>query len=346
MALAASVIALTVAGEACRGRGCRIPAVINTWGFTSAAEKAWDVLRKTDDALTAVELGCAVCEEERCDGTVGWGGQPDTNGETTLDAMLMDGSTMKVGAVGALRRVKSVISVARKVLEHTSHTLLVGDQATEFAVSNFGYNQESLTSDTSRKQHEEWLAASCQPNFFIGMANDTASCPPYHGAGSGARAAAAVPPLRVGPGNHDTIGMVAVDSEGRVRCGTSTNGLRHKIAGRVGDSPIAGAGAYCDDEVGGAAATGDGDVMMRFLPTFYTVELMRQGKSPTKAAEEAILRIVKHYPAFTGSIVAMANDGTYGAATYGYTFPVSVASRALGGVRVEQYPPVKAAGGR
>eukprot|EP00756_Hemistasia_phaeocysticola_P011028 Hpha_TRINITY_DN15078_c1_g1::TRINITY_DN15078_c1_g1_i2::g.123622::m.123622/K01444/AGA, aspG; N4-(beta-N-acetylglucosaminyl)-L-asparaginase len=135
--------------------------------------------------------------------------------------------------------------------------------------------------------------------------------------------------------------MVAVDKKGRVRCGTSTNGARNKIAGRVGDSALPGAGAYCDDAVGGAAATGDGDVMLRFLPTFVTVEGMRQGLSPTAAAEAALRRIVDKYPDFSGSIVAMDKYGRYGAATHGYTFPVSVASPSLGGVEVVDYPPIE-----
>eukprot|EP00756_Hemistasia_phaeocysticola_P011027 Hpha_TRINITY_DN15078_c1_g1::TRINITY_DN15078_c1_g1_i2::g.123621::m.123621/K01444/AGA, aspG; N4-(beta-N-acetylglucosaminyl)-L-asparaginase len=126
------------------------PAVINTWGFTSAAQRAWDVLRKGGDPLDAVVEGCAVCEEERCDGTVGWGGSPDTNGETTLDAMVMDGTTINIGAVVALRRVKNAVGVARLVLEHTSHSMLAGDQATEFAVKNFGVKEESLACPSLR----------------------------------------------------------------------------------------------------------------------------------------------------------------------------------------------------
>uniref|UniRef100_T1JAV2 Uncharacterized protein n=1 Tax=Strigamia maritima TaxID=126957 RepID=T1JAV2_STRMM len=104
------------------------PIVVNTWAFKEAAEKAWSILKQNGSALDAVEKGCATCEQLQCDGTVGYGGSPDENGETTLDAMIMDGVTHKAGAVGALRRIKNAISVARHVMEYTDHTMLVGDQ--------------------------------------------------------------------------------------------------------------------------------------------------------------------------------------------------------------------------
>ncbi|CAB4035024.1 N(4)-(Beta-N-acetylglucosaminyl)-L-asparaginase-like [Paramuricea clavata] len=130
--------------------------------------------------------------------------------------------------------------------------------------------------------------------------------------------------------NHDTIGMIVMDGAGRVAAGTTTNGANHKIPGRVGDSPIAGAGSYADSEVGGAAATGDGDIMMRFLPTYQAVENMRNGMSPGRAAEDAVLRIAKHYPNYSGAIVAANVDGEYGAAAHQWTtFKYSVCSPML-----------------
>ncbi|KAF4526387.1 hypothetical protein B566_EDAN012677 [Ephemera danica] len=261
-------------------RSKMIPIVVNTWPFLNATAKAWDtVYVKKRSALDAVEQGCTTCEKEQCDGTVGYGGSPDENGETTLDAMIMDGATMNVGAVGALRQVKSVMSVARKVLEHTSHSMLVGEAATDFAVK-MGFTKENLNQ---------------------------------------------------APLGHDTIGMIVIDFKNQIAAGTSTNGMRHKIPGRVGDSPIPGSGAYADNEVGAACATGDGDILMRFLPSFLAVEEMRRGATPTDAAKTAINRIARHYPTTMGAVVAVNKNGEYGAACTGMQkFSFSVSNVLLG----------------
>ena len=135
--------------------------------------------------------------------------------------------------------------------------------------------------------------------------------------------------------SHDTIGMLAIDRQGRIASGTSTNGATFKIPGRVGDSSITGAGSYVDQEVGGAAATGDGDILMRFLPSYATVENMRQGMDPSCAAGQALLRISKHYPEFSGAIVALKIDGSYGAACYGFkNFTYALANSQLGDSKV------------
>ncbi|XP_052791747.1 putative N(4)-(beta-N-acetylglucosaminyl)-L-asparaginase GH22932 [Mya arenaria] len=139
--------------------------------------------------------------------------------------------------------------------------------------------------------------------------------------------------------NHDTIGMIVVDSQGNVAGGTSTNGLNHKIPGRVGDSPIAGAGSYVDNDVGGAAATGDGDVMMRFLPSFYAVTLMKTGVSPSVATSEAIKSIIRFYPDFIGAVVAVNTQGQHGAACHGIPkFPYSIMSPNYTSVTVIEVP--------
>merc|ERR1712062_103904 len=316
-----------------------LPTVITTWQFTNATIKAWDILKNNGTAMDAIEQGCSVCEDEQCDRTVGYGGSPDENGETTLDAMVMDGDTFNVGAVANLRRVKSAISVARKVLDHTEHSMLAGDQATQFAIE-MGFKEESLTTTESKHVWSEWRAKECQPNYWVDVSpNPSSNCGPYH-------------PLhpndiffynygskghfnRGGQHNHDTIGMVAIDYHGHMVAGTSTNGLKHKIPGRVGDSPIAGAGAYADSSVGGAAATGDGDVMLRFLPSYQAVESMRQGHPPAEAARIAMQRIIAHYPKFEGAIIAISKDGMIGAACFGLpsgVFPFSVASKEFGKV--------------
>ncbi|KYM94138.1 PREDICTED: N(4)-(Beta-N-acetylglucosaminyl)-L-asparaginase-like [Cyphomyrmex costatus] len=304
------------------------PIIVVTWDYKNATEKAWDVIyNQKRSALDAIEEGCSLCEEQQCRKTVGFGGSPDESGETTLDALIMDGTTMTVGGVGGLQNVKNAISVARKILKHTKHSLLVGNLATEFAV-NMGFKQESLQTDESKKMWTQWKANKCQPNFWKNVTPDpTSSCGPYC-------------PIDIeddknevvgSEENHDTIGILAIDSQRRIAVGTSTNGAKYKIPGRVGDSPIPGAGAYAVQDIGAAAATGDGDIMMRFLPSFLAVEEMRRGLSPLEAAKNAILRITHHYPNFFGGVIALNARGQYGAACNGMlVFPYYVAHPTLG----------------
>jgi len=317
----------------------KLPLVINTWEFTNATEEAWNALYNQDRSpVDSVVIGCGKCERLQCDGTVGYGGSPDENGETTLDAMIMDGKSMNVGSVAALRNIKDAIAVAKHVLENCKHTLLVGDQATAFA-EQMGFQQESLSTTKSKEIWRTWKKNECQPNFWTNVAPDpTEFCGPY----------SPLPHdqyyynedkdftvLGYGKFNHDTIGMIVIDAQGNIASGTSTNGARHKIPGRVGDSPIPGAGSYADNEVGAAAATGDGDVLMRFLPSFLAVELLRQGKTPMEAGQLAILRITRHYRDFMGGIIVADNNGNYGAACYGINeFPFSVYNLETNGVQI------------
>lgn len=263
--------------------------------------------------MDAVEKGCTMCEMEQCDGTVGFGGSPDETGETTLDAMIMDGTTMNVGAVGDLRHIKNAISVARRVMDYTSHTLLVGESASKFAES-MGFLPEDLSTAVSRAIHADWLAQSCQPNYWRNVIPDPSKyCGPYkppdmfrpQGSGRG---------KGVSKHGHDTIGMIVIHKQGNIAAGTSTNGIKFKIPGRVGDSPIPGAGAYADDMAGGAAATGNGDVLMRFLPSYQAVQYMRRGEEPGKACQKVILRIQSYVPDFFGAVICANKTGHYGAA--------------------------------
>ncbi|XP_062905516.1 N(4)-(beta-N-acetylglucosaminyl)-L-asparaginase-like [Mobula hypostoma] len=321
-----------------RGAVAQVPLVLNTWGFADAAQRAWSTLASGGSALDAVEQGCRQCEVEQCDGTVGYGGSPDELGETTLDAMIMNGNTIEVGAVGGLRRIKSAISVARAVMEHSTHTLLVGESASNFA-QNMGFLSEDLTTNRSLHLHAEWLRKNCQPNSWKNVSpNPETSCGPYKPIKALGSKQRMMPRQWVNLHNHDTIGMIAIDKLGNIAAGTSTNGRIHKIPGRVGDSPIAGAGAYADSTAGAAAATGDGDVMMRFLPSYQAVEYMRAGIEPTIACQRAIKRIQKYHPTFFGAIICTNMTGSYGAAcskTVGFDqFHFMVYNRAKGSEQI------------
>ncbi|GMF27423.1 unnamed protein product [Phytophthora fragariaefolia] len=219
---------------------------------------------------------------------------PDSDGETTLDAMILDGSTMEMGAVAQLRRVKPAIEVARAVMEHSSHSVLAGDGALAFA-KMMGFEETPLDTPYSREVYRKWMDNQCQPNYFRNVVGQNTSCPPYeplpseHEVFAGIqgqsllRAATSSKQNNVdverliSKENHDTIGMVVLAENGHMAAGTSSNGATHKIAGRVGDAAVPGAGAYVDSSIGGAAATGDGDVMMRFLPSFFAVQEMKRG---------------------------------------------------------------------
>ncbi|KAJ1215687.1 hypothetical protein NDU88_003295, partial [Pleurodeles waltl] len=274
----------------------------------------WSVLQSGGSSLDAVEMGCGQCEIDQCDGSVGFGGSPDERGETTLDAMIMNGNTMEVGAVANLRRIKNAIGVARAVMEHTKHTFLVGESASMFAQS-MGFLSEDLTTNHSLSIYSKWLNENCQPNARKNVIPDaTKSCGPYKPAKVFPERKWNMSQRTINVHNHDTIGMIVIDRAGNIAAGTSTNGETHKVPGRVGDSPIAGAGAYADSTAGAAAATGDGDVMMRFLPSYQAVEYMRYGTDPTTACQKVISRIQKHVPEFFGAVICANATGSYGAA--------------------------------
>lgn len=305
-----------------------LPIVLNTWQFENANEEAWRVISKEGrSALDALVAGCSACEEQQCDGTVGYGGSPDENGETTLDAMIIDGSNMNMGAVAGLREIKQASFVARLVLEHTQHSLLVGDAASKFA-EMMGLQRQSLTTPQSKAMWQKWHENNCQPNFWLNVIpNAKENCGPYRPNSDILSKGLKRYEYNVNQSNHDTIGMIVIDSKGQIYAGTSTNGAKYKIPGRVGDSPLPGAGAYADNEVGAAVATGDGDIIMRFLPTFTAVEAMRMGTPPAVAAVMSIKRIVRHYSDFSGAIVVTDRFGNYSAACAGMpSFPFCVAN--------------------
>jgi L-asparaginase/N4-(beta-N-acetylglucosaminyl)-L-asparaginase len=272
----------TAQGQESGKQTATIPAVIATWVFgrkgTVAAGK---VLTEGGNSLDAVEKGINVVELDPEIDSVGYGGLPNAEGIVELDAMIMHGPAHRAGAVASVRDIATPISVARKLMEEPRPTLLVGPGARTFAVQK-GFQPQDLLTPHAKKKWEDWLHKQ-----------------------------------KESPKSHDTIGMVAVDAKGDITVGCSTSGLPFKRPGRVGDSPIIGAGAYCDNDVGGAAATGNGDVMLRYCLTFMAVEFMRQGASPQKACEGALHRIVAKNQITDASVVALNKRGEFGAAKIG-----------------------------
>lgn len=297
------------------------PIVVNTWPFTAPCHAAYLALTEstTVDPVDAVVAGCSLAEALQCDHTVGWGGSPDSNGETTLDALVMRGSDQDMGAVAGLRGIKDATKVARDVMWLTKHSILAGELASEFAVE-VGFESESLSSDYSQELHREWVRNGCKPNFWKDDVREM--CKQQNGL-----TADEASNIEFNERNHDTIGQIALQGDGRMAVGMSSNGARHKIAGRVGDAPLPGAGGFVDDEVGACVATGDGDVMMRYSPAFLGVELMRNGMSPLEAAEAAVARIATKNKAFSGAVVCVSNRGEHAAACQGFqNFAYSVQS--------------------
>ena len=235
------------------------PVVICTWDFGNATEKAWAVLKAEGTALDAAEQGVMVEEADPQNQTVGLGGRPDRDGIVTLDACIMD-SNSNCGAVMGLEGYVHAVSVARKVMEKTPHVILVGDGAAQFAGEQ-GFTQTDLLTEASKAEWMEWKkTAQYQPVINIE--------------------------------NHDTIGMLVLDAKGNLAGACTTSGMAYKLRGRVGDSPVIGAGLYVDPEVGGASATGMGEEVVRTVGSFLIVELMRQGKSPEEACREGVHRIM------------------------------------------------------
>lgn len=321
------------------------PLVISTWPFREAVRAAWNAVESGLSAVDAVVEGCSTCEDLGCDGTVGPGGSPDENGETALDAMVMDGMTMEVGAVAGMRFVKGASKAAKLVLQHTKHTLLVGDQASAFALSMGLPGPTNLSSPESQAKWTNWKEHGCQPHFRKNVVPEN-GCGPYHpimrtSELETGHSASDVNTCskHISRLNHDTISMTVIDKLGHIAAGTSTNGAAFKIPGRVGDGPIAGSSAYADQEVGACGATGDGDVMMRFLPCYQVVESMRQGMTPEHAAVDAISRIKRKNPDFVGAVFAVNVEGIHAGACHGWTFQYSVRTSDMEDVEVYTVSP-------
>ena len=257
----------------------RKPIVISTWDAGIEANKtAWKILSTGGNALDAVEQGVMVTEaSQNC--CVGLGANPDRDGFVTLDASIMD-HQFNCGAVAFLERIKHPISVARRVMEKTPHVMLVGEGAQQFAVAEGFPLESNKLSDDAKKAYKNWLQKSeYKPVINIERAKGNNAFAPSK--------------LENGEWNHDTIGMVAMDVNGNLSGSCTTSGMGFKMRGRVGDSPIIGAGLFVDNEVGAATSTGQGEDVIRICGSHLVVEFMRQGLHPEIACKKAVERIIK-----------------------------------------------------
>ena len=259
------------------------PIAISTWQHGMAAnEAAWEVLAAGGKALDAVEKGVRVSELDPKVTSVGYGGFPDREGIVSLDACIMN-EAGNCGSVTFLQHIKTPISVARMVMEKTPHVMLSGEGALQFALAN-GFEKEELLTDRSRERWENWKKRNTE--------------------------------MPVDVHNHDTISMLALDENGDLSGACTTSGTAWKYHGRVGDSPIIGAGLFVDNEIGAAGATGKGEVIMKIVGSHTIVENMRHGYSPQEACEDAVQRALKKVPDAINQpiyFIALNKDGEFGA---------------------------------
>ena len=262
------------------------PLVISTWDHGMAAnEAAWEVIEKGGNSLDAVETGVKVTEADLSNRSVGIGGMPDREGHVTLDACIMDNDS-RCGAVGCLEGIMHPISVARKVMEETQHVMLVGEGAKQFAKEQ-GFSKVKSPLKEVKKEWKAWKKEN-KELFERPEINHE---------------------------NHDTIGMLAMDYAGNISGACTTSGWAYKLPGRIGDSPIIGAGLFIDGDVGGACATGLGEAILRIAGSHTVVELMRQGYSPQDACQTAVERIVAKHDDLEGmqcGFIAIDKFGNHG----------------------------------
>ncbi len=303
--LSAAALGLAPATACAAGDGMAVrkdsvrPRVASTWDFgVGANQSAWQALQAGGSALDAVEAGARWAEGTLCNSTVGRCGYPDRDGVLTLDASIMDGDG-RCGAVAAIEDIAHPVAVARAVMEKTPHVMLVGAGAQQFALEQ-GFERHTLLTPEARAAWEAW--------------RKTARYSPQINAERAGMPAAGRPGNKQ---NHDTLGILALDGQGRMAGACTTSGMAWKLHGRVGDSPIVGAGLYVDNEVGAATASGVGEEMIRNAASFLVVELMRQGRTPMDACREAIERVVRKRPQASRTLqvcfLAMNRDGEVGA---------------------------------
>lgn len=246
--------------------------IVSTWSFGQFANRAaWPVLEKSGDALDAAVIGAMHAEDDLTNHTVGTGGYPDASGRVTCDAAVMR-SPDAHGAVACISDVRHPILVARQVMEHSPHRLLVGAGALAFARAQ-GHAHHDLLTGEARQAYQQWKATS-EPIRLANLEDQIG-----------------VRRNQIGEANHDTIGLIAIDAAGNLAAAVTTSGLAFKMPGRVGDSPIAGCGLYCVPGVGAAVCTGRGELVQGTCASFLAVELLRQGMTASDAALTVIRRI-------------------------------------------------------
>ena len=287
------------------------PLVISTWAPNVRANKeAWKILGKGGKAVDAVEAGVQVPEGDPKDQSVGYGGLPDRDGKVTLDACIMN-EEGACGAVMFLEGIMHPIKVARLVMEKTPHVQLVGEGALQSALQN-GFKVENLLTEESEKAWKEWLKnAKYDPMTIPKLLEERTK-----------------KDARGQEHNHDTIGMLALDASGNMSGACTTSGMAYKMRGRVGDSPIIGAGLYVDNEIGAATSTGVGEEVVRICGSHTVVELMRQGMNPELACKKTVERIIKKRGEKAKDLqvgfIAVNKKGEYGgyALQKGFTYAV------------------------
>ena len=292
------------------------PVVVATWDSGKPVNtEAWKILSANGRALDAVEAGARYMEDQiNC--CVGLGGYPDRDGIVTLDACIMD-EHANCGAVGGIELIKHPVSVARKIMESTPHVLLVGEGAQQFALENGFKKEPKNLSPSAKDAYENWLKKSeYKPEINIENKQQNGPFAPAF--------------FEDGSPNHDTMGLVALDAAGNMSGAVTTSGMAFKIHGRVGDSPIIGAGLFVDNEVGAATSSGVGEEVIRICGTHLVVEYMRQGNSPESACRKAVERIVNRDPAKAKTLqvgfLALNKKGQYGAYSIQKGFVFSVKS--------------------
>ena len=294
----ASAIGLTIPSTIIKGQKINIsknnPVILSTWNFgLNANIEALKELKNGGNAMDAAEKGAMHAESDVENTSVGFGGLPDEKGKVTLDACVMDRSG-NAGSVAFLQNIKHPVSVARKVMEETKHVMLVGEGANQFAIKN-GFKEKKLLTKKSKNEWKKWLQ-----NRREMTPHDT----------------------------HDTLSILVQDKKGDLAGACTTSGWAYKMHGRVGDSPIIGAGLFLDNEVGSAAATGLGEEVLKTTGSFLVVELMRQGRSPQEACEEALKRVIKRHngnPDFQIGYIALRKDGEIGSACLKWSFEYALA---------------------